>query len=252
MLHNDRMKKRELFSQLRVAGTTIVRVDGRGFAKALRKLEFDKPYDMRFAQGMVNSTADFFNKSGIHPTLAYLFSDEINFVFNKDLPFNGRLEKINSVIPSFLASALVIHLGSTQPMSFDSRVAIIDRNDITEYLNWRQEECWRNLVSSYGYYLLRGDGMGAKQAADKLKGMKSESLHQLAWEHGINLAQTPAWQRRGILVYKNTFEKQGTIPLTGEESNVIRSEVVQEWELPLFKSEEGEELINSIIRNPET
>ena len=252
MLHNDRMKKRELFSQLRVASTAVVRVDGRGFSKALHKLEFKKPYDIRFAEGMARSTHDFFSKSGINPTLAYLFSDEINLIFVQDMPFNGRLEKIDSVIPSFIASALTINLGIAQPLSFDSRVSIIDRNDITEYLNWRQDECWRNLVSSYGYYLLRDDGMGAKQAAEKLKGMKSEMLHQLAWEHGINLAETPAWQRRGIMVYKQMFEKQGHNPLTGEESKAMRSEVVQDWELPLFKSEDGEQLISSIIQDSET
>ena len=246
------MKNRELFSQLKVASTAVLRVDGRGFSKALHKLEFKKPYDIRFAEGMVRSTHDFFSKSGINPTLAYLFSDEINLVFVQDLPFNGRLEKIDSVIPSFIASALTINLGIAQPLAFDSRVSIIDRNDITEYLNWRQNECWRNLISSYGYYLLREDGMNAKEAAEKLKGMKSDKLHQLAWEHGINLAETPAWQRRGIMVYKQTFEKQGHNPLTGEDSKVSRSKIIEDWELPLFKSDEGEQLINSIIHDSKT
>jgi len=118
------MKNRELFSQLKVASTAVLRVDGRGFSKALHKLEFKKPYDIRFAEGMVRSTHDFFSKSGINPTLAYLFSDEINLVFVQDLPFNGRLEKIDSVIPSFIASALTINLESAQPLSFDSRVSI--------------------------------------------------------------------------------------------------------------------------------
>ena len=241
-----------MFSQLKVASTAVLRVDGRGFSKALHKLEFKKPYDIRFAEGMVRSTHDFFSKSGINPTLAYLFSDEINLVFVQDLPFNGRLEKIDSVIPSFIASALTINLESAQPLSFDSRVSIIDRNDITEYLNWRQNECWRNLISSYGYYLLREDGMNAKEAAEKLKGMKSDKLHQLAWEHGINLAETPAWQRRGVMVYKQMFEKQGHNPLTGEDSKVSRSKIKEDWELPLFKSDEGEQLINLIILDSKT
>jgi tRNA(His) guanylyltransferase len=246
------MKNRELFSQLKVASTAVLRVDGRGFSKALHKLEFKKPYDIRFAEGMVRSTHDFFSKSGINPTLAYLFSDEINLVFVQDLPFNGRLEKIDSVIPSFIASALTINLESAQPLSFDSRVSIIDRNDITEYLNWRQNECWRNVISSYGYYLLREAGMNAKEAAEKLKGMKSDKLHQLAWEHDINLAEAPAWQRRGVMVYKQTFEKQGYNPLTGEDSKVGRSKIIEDWELPLFKSDEGEQLINSIIHDSKT
>lgn len=242
------MKNRELFSQLKVVSTAVLRVDGRGFSKVLRNLGFDKPYDIRFTKGMVYSTHDFFSKSGINPTLAYLFSDEINLVFVEDLPFNGRLEKMDSVIPSFIASALTIHLENAQPLSFDSRVTIIDRNDIIEYLSWRQNECWRNLISSYCYYLLRKDGMNVKEATEQLKGMKSETLHQLAWEHGINLAETPVWQRRGIMVYKQKFEKEGHNPLTGEDSKVFRSKIINDWELPLFKSDEGEQFITSIIQ----
>ncbi|MBW6517437.1 MAG: tRNA 5'-guanylyltransferase [ANME-2 cluster archaeon] len=246
------MKNKELFSQLKVVSTAVLRVDGRGFSKTLRKLEFKKPYDIRFTESMVRSTHDFFSESGINPTFAYLFSDEINLVFTRELPFNGRLEKIDSVIPSFIASALTIHLKSAYPLSFDSRVSIIDRNEITEYLNWRQNECWRNLVSSYAYYLLLEDGMNAKEAAVKLKGMKSDTLHQLAWEHGINLAETPAWQRRGVMIYKQTFEKQGHNPLTGENPMVSRTKIVEDWELPLFKSDDGEQLIHSIINELQT
>jgi len=94
--------------------------------------------------------------------------------------------------------------------------------------------------------------MNAKEAAEKLKGMKSEKLHQLAWEHGINLAETPAWQRRGVMVYKQMFEIEGHNPLTGEDSKVSRSKIIEDWEPPLFKSDEGEQLINSIIHDSKT
>lgn len=237
MLHNTDLKKREIFAQIEITNTAIVRIDGRGFGKALRQLQFSKPYDIRFAKGMADSTETFFQKSGINPSLAYIFSDEINLLFTKNLPFNGRLEKIDSVIPSYFSSALVLALESPEPLSFDSRVAIIDSADIMEYLKWRQEECWRNLMSSYGYYLLKSDGMTAKEAAEKLKGLKSDQLHELAWDHGINLAQTPAWQRRGILVNK--------------EKTVQKSRIVQNWEPPLFNNKAGSQLIDSIIKNYE-
>lgn len=243
------MKKREIFSEIKVHGTAIVRIDGRGFGKALRQLKFNKPYDIRFARGVADSTEAFFKKSGINPLLAYLFSDEINLLFIKDLPFNGRLEKIDSVIPSFISSALVIALNSSEPLSFDSRVVIIDTAHIVEYLNWRQEECWRNLISSYGFYLLIDDGMTSSQAAEKLKGMKSDQLHELAWDHGINLAETPSWQRRGILIYKEKFEKPGLNQLTKEEIRIPRTRIVQDWEPPIFKTETGSLFIEEIIRS---
>lgn len=251
MLHNTDLKKREIFAQIEITNTAIVRIDGRGFGKALRQLQFSKPYDIRFAKGMADSTETFFRKSGINPSLAYIFSDEINLLFTKNLPFNGRLEKIDSVIPSFFSSALVLALESPEPLSFDSRVAIIDTADIMEYLKWRQEECWRNLMSSYGYYLLKSDGMTAKEAAEKLKGLKSDQLHELAWDHGINLAQTPAWQRRGILVNKEKTFKTIINPLTGKETTIQKSSIIQNWELPLFKNKAGSQLVDSIIKDSE-
>ncbi|HUW67688.1 MAG TPA: tRNA(His) guanylyltransferase Thg1 family protein [Candidatus Nanoarchaeia archaeon] len=251
MLHNTDLKKREIFAQIEITNTAIVRIDGRGFGKALRQLQFSKPYDIRFAKGMADSTETFFQKSGINPSLAYIFSDEINLLFTKNLPFNGRLEKIDSVIPSYFSSALVLALESLEPLSFDSRVVIIDTADIIEYLKWRQEECWRNLMSSYGYYLLKSDGMTAKEAAEKLKGLKSDQLHELAWDHGINLAQTPAWQRRGMLVNKEKTDKTIVNPLTGKETIVQKSRIIQNWEPPLFKNKAGSQLVDSIIKNYE-
>lgn len=249
MLYNTDLKKREIFAQIKITNTAIVRIDGRGFGQALRQLQFSKPYDIRFAKGMADSTETFFKKSGIHPSLVYIFSDEINLLFVKNLPFNGRLEKIDSVIPSFFSSALVLALNSLEPLSFDSRVAIIDTADIMDYLKWRQEECWRNLMSSYGYYLLKSDGMTSREAADTLKGLKSQQLHELAWDHGINLAQTPAWQRRGILVNKEKTSETIINPLTGKETTVQKSRISQNWELPLFKNKAGSQLVDSIIKN---
>ncbi len=248
MLFNVRMKDREIFSQLKVPDTAIVRVDGRRFGKVLRKLHFSKPFDIRFANGMVESIELFFTKSGINPVLAYLFSDEVSLLFIRNLPFNGRLEKIDSVIPSFISSALALNLGSPDPMSFDSRVSAIDSKDIIEYLMWRQEECWRNLVSSYAFYLLRDDGFSAKQAAERLKGLKSNDLHELAWGYGINLSETPAWQRRGILVYKQKFEKDSQNLLTGDKTKAMRTRIVKDWEPPIFNTEEGFRMIESILQ----
>ena len=249
MLQHAGMKKREIFSHLTVPNIAIVRIDGRRFGTSLRQLQFTQPYDIRLAKGMADSTEAFFKKSGFNPSLAYLFSDEINLLFVHDLPFNGRLEKIDSIIPSFFSSALVIYLGSPQPLSFDSRVTIIDTSDIINYLSWRQEECWRNVIHSYGYYLLRDEGITSRQAAERLKGMDSKDLHELAWTHGINLAVTPSWQRRGILVYRQQYAKPGLNQVTEEKTRAKSTAVIQDWDIPIFKNKTGVRLIKSILQS---
>lgn len=249
MLQNSRMKKREIFSQIEVPSVAVVRLDGRGFGRTLARLNFNKPYDIIFAKAMVEAVEDFFQQSGFDPTLAYLFSDEISLLFTKDLPYNGRLEKIDSVIPSFISSALVLRLNCPEPLAFDSRVIIMDTSDIVEYFKWRQEECWRNLMVSYSYYFLRQDGMTPQQASKSLFGLRSQDLHELAWNHGTNLAETPAWQRRGILVYRQKYSKTGFNPLTEETTAAQRTKLIQNWEPPIFKTETGDSFIRKIIED---
>ncbi|MGZ4853253.1 MAG: hypothetical protein ACXV3D_08740, partial [Halobacteriota archaeon] len=61
------------------------------------------------------------------------------------------------------------------------------------------------------------------------------------------LAKTPAWQRRGILVHKQSYEKEGLDPITGRPSTTRRSRVVQNWDLPIFKSPDGREMLVGLI-----
>ena len=67
------------------------------------------------------------------------------------------------------------------------------------------------------------------QAMEKLRGMREQEIHELVFQRGINLAKTPAWERRGVMVYR----KDGL--------------VVADWEMPLFSSKEGKALLAEII-----
>jgi tRNA(His) 5'-end guanylyltransferase len=139
------MKKREIYSDLRCIPPVIVRVDGRTFKNTLSRLGCEKPYDEKFASAMADSLELFFKKSGINAALAYTFSDEASILFF-DLPFDGRVEKLDSVISSYLSSAFTIRMGLDEPVSFDSRIVPVSKENVAEYLIWRQSEAWRNCV----------------------------------------------------------------------------------------------------------
>ncbi len=64
---------------------------------------------------------------------------------------------------------------------------------------------------------------------------------------GFNLAMTPAWQRRGVLVYKKLKEKEGFNPVTQESVVTERSAVTVDYDLPLFSSPEGKEFLKKVI-----
>lgn len=238
------MKEREIYSHLRVFPPFAVRIDGRGFRRVLEG--FEKPYDERFAHAMADSVERFFKESGMNPLFAFTFSDEINLFF-LEIPYNNRVEKIDSIIPGFISSALTIHLKLEKPVSFDSRVVLLGKDDIYRYLLWRQAETWRNHVSSYGYYTLLKTGLTEDEAAQRLKNMKASDVHGLVFRHGMNLAETPAWQRNGVLIYRETYEKAGYEPVKKIEVRAKRTRIVQEWDTPMFKSEEGQKLIARIV-----
>jgi tRNA(His) 5'-end guanylyltransferase len=202
----------------------VVRADGRGFKKILENCK--KPYDPEFARSMARVAARLFLDSGLMPALAFTFSDEINLIF-LDAPFAGRVEKIDSVIAGFLSAALSLELDRLVCM--DCRTIPIYKAEVSDYLAERQGETWRNHVFSYGFYMLVVDGLTASEAMEELRGMREQEIHELVYQRGINLAKTPAWERRGVMI----FRKGG--------------QLVQNWELPLFSSLEGKALLAEII-----
>lgn len=240
------MKQREIYSGIKATPPIVIRADGRNFKTILRHLNCQKPYDKTFAAAMADSAEHLMKESGLNPRFAYTFSDEIS-VFFLELPFQGRIEKLDSIVSSFLASALTLALDVNSPISFDARVIPLSKDDVCEYLEWRQAEAWRNHVHSYGYYTLLDEGMSKRAAASKLAGMSSQEMHDMLFKKGINLARTPAWQRRGILMLKKTYTKHGYNPKKNARVVTKRSQIVQDWGLPLFSSKEGKKLIGKLL-----
>lgn len=243
------MKHRELFSNLVALPPLFLRLDGRTFHRMAESWNLERPFDTRFAEAMARVTEKLINESGLSPDLAFSFSDEISLYFSR-LPFNGRVEKLDSVCASFAASALTIEMKSTQPVSFDARIIHVTPELAPEYLIRRQGEAWRNHLNAYCQHAMMKEGMSRKDAAAFLKGKSSQQMHELAFARGINLAHTPAWQRRGILVQKKIYSVKGFNPKLGKVVESQRSEVVIVRDLPVFASPEGRELLSSLLLSP--
>lgn len=246
----DRDREREIYAGIRASTPLIVRADGRNFKRVLAEHNFQKPYDERFARGIVSATELFFAKSGFNPVLAYIFSDEISLYF-RFVPFRARIEKLDSIIASFIASALTIILDFKDPIAFDARVIpICGDAEVIAYLAQRQAEAWRNYVNAYGYYGLIESGLSAREAEKRLRGMKSGDVHEILFRMGINLNDTPSWQRRGVMVVRQGYEKEGYDPRAGKKNatvTVTRYRIAQLWDLPLFNTEEGENMLRRYL-----
>jgi len=232
-------KARELYSGLLSPEIVMVRLDGRNFSRVLK--DFEKPYDLRFARIMVECCKEVMRE--FNAALAYTFSDEVSMLI-RDI-FGRRVEKIDSILASEFASRVSLKLGF--PVGFDCRIVHVEPDEVWEYLAWRQDEAWRNHLNSYAFYTLLKEVGDRRRVQEILEGKKSPELHEILFKRGINPAKTPAWQRRGILLYweKVELEKE----FMGETVRYRRRRIVENWNPPLFDSEEGRALIHKIMED---
>ena len=240
------MESREIFSGLATIPPVFLRLDGRAFHRLARSLALTRPFDPRFCRAMAEVSVRLVAESGLSPLFAYTFSDEISLYFTT-LPFNGRVEKLDSVTASYAASSLTLALETSEPLAFDARVVQASPEYSETYLQERQAEAWRNHVNAWCQETLVREGMDAREAADSLKGLPSEVLHEMMFSRGVNLAKTPAWQRRGVLVYRREEERAGYNPVTGEDVAALRRVVTVDTDLPLFTAPDGVALIRSLV-----
>ncbi|MGQ9507297.1 MAG: tRNA(His) guanylyltransferase Thg1 family protein [Candidatus Bathycorpusculaceae bacterium] len=238
------LPKHEIFSKTCIPPETpfFLRLDGWKFKRISENIKVEKPFDREFAKCLVSSGKILF-KEGFNPALIYVASDELNILFLGVAPFRGRVEKVNSVLTGLISSAFTLCLKKEKVVAFDSRVVLaLSDEKIVEYLVWRQMNAWRNHNSAYAYWVLRKMGYAPSEISKRLKGLKTEELHQLMFGHGVNLAKTPQWQRRGILLYKQPFIKKVN------NQTVKRWRISEKWDLPLFTSKDGIKLIKDILQ----
>jgi tRNA(His) guanylyltransferase len=240
------MENREIFSNITTIPPVFVRLDGRAFHRLTKVLAFEKPFDDRFNEAMVSVCRALVGESGLSPVFAYTFSDEIS-LYLAQLPFSGRVEKIDSVAASYAASALTLALGLREPVSFDARIVQATPESAVEYMINRQDEAWRNHINAYCQHALISEGMSATAAAARLKGMPAKELHEMMHQRGVNLAKTTAWQRRGVLICKTETEKEGYNPKTKKAVVAKRSAVTTDRDLPLFTTPEGQAFLRKIL-----
>lgn len=257
------MKKCEIFSDLRVpcGSKIVIRADGRNFSHMASELGLEKPYDLDFVKIMVDTCHDFFRE--FSPRFIYTFSDEINILLD-EIPFSGRLEKINSVCASYITGAFTwqfflnerfknifeknIKIGtensnasinsniSIKPFSFDSRVIPLNNEEVVAYFKERQDEAWRNCLNGYAYWTLRKE-YSKKEAAQMLEKKKTQQIHEILFERKVNVADVPSWQRRGVAIYRKMIAVEGYNPIKKEDVLSERWKPFSDWELPIFSRE---------------
>ncbi|QDT48987.1 tRNAHis guanylyltransferase [Symmachiella dynata] len=228
----------------------VARLDGRSFTRLTKEVcQFESPFDVRFRDLMVQTTESLM-KCGFRVLYGYTESDEISLLFDPSEQLFGRkLRKYNSTLAGEASAQFSLHLG--QAASFDCRISQLPTLElVVDYYRWRNEDAARNALNSLCYWTLRKDGQNEQQATKRLLGLSVSQKNELLFQYGINFNDIPNWQKRGVGLLWEEYDKPAVNPVTGEEVTARRRRIRTEFELPM--KNEYDQLIRSLISQSQT
>lgn len=215
----------------------IVRLDGKNFSSFTRELE--KPFDNRLIEVFRLSSKELLEK--VQGNLAYHQSDEISLYFKDGILFHGKIQKITSVFSSMLTNIFSTHLAFYLPNRecavFDCRVFNLpDTHEVANYFYWREEDCFKNAVSSISYKYFSKNSLLNVNTKQKI-----ENLNKL----GVNVYSYSKHCLQGSYFHKiekeikYTKEELDTLPEKHEvrinSELTVRRKIVEEFSIPRLK-----------------
>ena len=218
----DRMKGYENVNRSYLMKRTpvIIRLDGKAFHTYTRSC--DKPYDEGLHQ-IRKSTLEYLCENIQGVIIGYSQSDEISLVlkdwqtFTTSAWFDNNLQKLVSVSASMctmrwnlLCSGNIQHcdlMGIDYSLInnavFDSRAFNVPKEEVVNYLIWRQQDWERNSVQMLGQSLY---------SQKQLHGLSCPDIITLVeQEHNIVWGNLDPWKKQGEVWIKDTGVMQSCI-----------------------------------------
>ena len=234
----DRIKDLELAEAGRAAMprlSVLARLDGRAFHSLTKK--FDRPFDADMASCMVETTKALIEE--FDPVCAYTQSDEITLAWLEPCVFDGRFQKLTSVLASYASAVFGPMLRNTkaqlpkQVPCFDCRVwQVPSFQDVIDVFVWREDDATKNSIT-----------MAAQKhySHKQLMGVNSAQKHELLHVKGVNWNDYPPQFKRGVYLKCIVIERC----LTPEEirslpekarpkvaSSIVRRNLIAELDMP--------------------
>ncbi len=212
----------------------VARLDGRSFTRLTKEVhQFEAPFDPRFRDLMVDTAEHLMSSCGFNMIYGYTESDEISLLFGfEENSFRRKLRKLISVLAGEASAKFSLLLGALA--CFDCRICQLPSLElVVDYFRWRNEDANRNALNAHCYWLLRKQGQGVCEATATLTGMSVSAKNELLFRHGINFNDLPLWQKRGVGLYWEEYDRPAANPVTGETVLARRRRIRRDLELPM-------------------
>lgn len=189
----------------------VARIDGRNFTRLTKEThQFEAPYDPIFRDYMAETVKHLMD-SGFRIIYGYTQSDEISLLFHpEEDAFSRKLRKYNSVLAGEASAKFSVLLGDLG--AFDCRISQLPNIElVVDYFRWRNEDAHRNALNAHCYWKLREEGESAQKATQILSGQSIAQKNEFLFQRGVNFNDVPNWQKRGIGLYWEYYEKLARI-----------------------------------------
>ena len=237
----------------------IIRIDGKAFHSFTKG--FKRPFDNVLIESMQETMKDLCeNIQGC--VLGYHQSDEISLVLvdyhklTSNAWFDYEVQKICSIAASMATVAFnkifeqncieysqvvpntelgrkvmdVYSKASEKGAMFDARCFNIPKEEVTNYIYWRQLDATRNSIQLVG------------QANFSHKELHGKSCNQiqdmLMTQKGVNWNDYPIYQKRGSCCIKERYSTVDLSTYTGSVDAMTRTRWIIDKEIPIFKGED--------------
>lgn len=182
---------------------TYARIDGRCFSRFTKGL--DRPYDRRMSAVMIATTVALVEKT--NAIIGYTQSDEISLLWDQEMLFGGKFQKLSSVLAGIATSAFTIlgldvfydRVVKLQP-SFDCRVfQLPNKVEAVNTLIWREQDTTKNAISMAArtFYSHR-----------ELQNKTGPEMQEMIFAKGQNFNDYPVFFKRGTYVRKIQVMKE--------------------------------------------
>jgi tRNA(His) guanylyltransferase len=211
----------------------VTRIDGRSFTRLTKEtMAYERPFDTRFRDAMI-ATVEHLMTCGFQVLFGYTQSDEISLLFGREENSFGRsIRKWTSILAGEASASFSVHIA--RAAAFDCRVIELPTAQlVVDYFRWRSEDASRNALNAYCYWRLRDEGHGAAEAASHLEGMTVAQKNELLFARGVNFNDLPLWQRRGIGLIWEEYDKPAINPHTGQALTTRRRRLRTVLDLPM-------------------